>query len=368
MTESSPIDTKADWWRQPARPLDHACEQRARERQSQLTKPPGSLGRLEEVAIHLAALQHNDRPRLDKVQISIFAGDHGVVAEGVSAFPQIVTVEMQRNFVNGGAAISVLARQLGATLEVINAGTFAVPAELSKVIHEPVAQQTHNFCEVEAMSDAQWQQALAIGYRAVQRAQQRQAQLFIGGEMGIGNTTSATALLCALTGLSPQDITGAGTGLDSSGIEHKISVIEKALTRHQALLQEPAAVSRALGGFEIAALTGAYIAAAQVGIAVLVDGFICSAAALCALKLNPSIRNALFFSHCSAEQGHRKVMAHLYAAPLVDLNLRLGEGSGAAVVVPLLRAACALHNEMATFAEAAVSGKSAPASSTPGDP
>lgn len=351
-------DIRTDWWQQPARPLDHTAEQRARERQNQLTKPPGSLGRLEEVAIHLAALQHTDRPRVDPVQISIFAGDHGVVAEGVSAFPQIVTVEMQRNFVNGGAAISVLARQLGATLEVINTGTLANPADLPRVIHEPVAPQTQNFCEGDAMTDIQWQQALAIGRRAVQRAEQHQAHLFIGGEMGIGNTTTATALLCALTGLTPDDITGAGTGLDSAGVVHKIRVIERALEKHKDILHDPAAVSRALGGFEIAALTGAYIAAAQAGMAVLVDGFICSAAALCALKLNPSIRPHLFFSHCSAEQGHRKVMAHLHAAPLVDLNLRLGEGSGAAVVVPLLRAACALHNEMATFAEAAVSGKS----------
>lgn len=350
--------TPHDWWLHPARPLDHQAEQQARERQNQLTKPPGSLGRLEDVAIHLAALQHTQRPAVDPVQISIFAGDHGVVAEGVSAFPQIVTVEMQRNFINGGAAISVLARHLGATLEVINTGTLAHPADLPGVIHEPVATQTQNFCDTDAMTDTQWQQALAIGQRAVQRAQQHQAKLFIGGEMGIGNTTAATALLCALTGLSPQEITGAGTGLDSAGITHKIRVIEQALERHHSKLHDVPAVCRALGGFEIAALTGAYIAAAQAGIAVLVDGFICSAAALCALKLNPSIRPHLFFSHCSAEQGHRKVMAHLHAVPLVDLNLRLGEGSGAAVVVPLLRSACALHNEMATFAEAAVSGKS----------
>ncbi len=346
-----------DWWLAPAQTPDVISMDAALERQNQLTKPPGSLGRLEAVAVQLAGIQRNPRPRTDPVHISIFAGDHGVVAEGVSAFPQAVTVEMQRNFVNGGAAISVLARQLGATLEVVNCGTLANPAELPKVIHTPVALQTQNFCETEAMSNAEWKEALAIGWQAVKRAEQHQAKLFIGGEMGIGNTTAATALLCAFTGMAAAELTGAGTGLDNAGIQHKTAVITRALERHCDAGDDAATISQALGGFEIAALTGAYIAAAQAGIAVLVDGFICSAAAMSALRLNPSIQPYLLYSHCSAEQGHRKIMAALNAQPLVDLNLRLGEGSGAAVVVPLLRAACALHNEMATFAEAAVSGK-----------
>ena len=353
MTDS----TSSTWWQQPAQAPDAATASRARARQNNLTKPPGSLGRLEEVAIQLAALQGNDQPRIDPVHISIFAGDHGVMAEGVSAFPQAVTVEMLRNFVNGGAAISVLARQLGATLEVINCGTHANPADLPQVIHQPVAPQTQNFCHTSAMTEAQWQQALQIGRDAIARASQHQAQLFIGGEMGIGNTTTATALLCASTGMSPAELTGAGTGLDNQGINRKASVIAQALQQHQKALQDAAAISRTLGGFEITALTGAYIAAAQIGMAVLVDGFICTAAAVCALQLNPSVKPWLIFSHCSAEQGHRKLMDWLQAAPLIDLNLRLGEGSGAAVTVPLLRAACALHNEMATFDEAAVSGK-----------
>lgn len=352
------INTPApNWWRNPARAIDTDSAEQARNRQNQLTKPPGSLGRLEEVAVQLAAIQHTPHPRIDPVHISIFAGDHGVVAEGVSAFPQAVTVEMQRNFVKGGAAISVLARQLGATLEVINCGTLANPAVLPYVIHAPVALETGNIARDEAMSRTEFELALAIGWHAVQRSTQHQAHLFIGGEMGIGNTTAATALLCALTGMAPSDLTGAGTGLDNAGIAHKTRVIEQALQRHQDVLGNPAAIGQTLGGFEIAALTGAYIAAAQSGIAVLVDGFICSAAALCAMRLNPSVADYLIFSHCSAEKGHRKLMEHLNAKPLVDLNLRLGEGSGAAVVVPLLRAACALHNEMATFAEAAVSGK-----------
>lgn len=354
---SDTATTPAHWWQRPARAPSDACASAARARQNSLTKPPGSLGRLEDVAVQLAAIQHQERPRVDPVHISIFAGDHGVVAEGVSAFPQAVTVEMQRNFVKGGAAISVLARQLGATLEVINCGTPATAADLPQVVHTPIAPQTGNLRHEPAMDERQWQQALTIGRQAIQRATHQHCQLFVGGEMGIGNTTAATALLCALTGLAPADITGAGTGLDAHGIAHKTTVIEQALHHHGAALTDAASISRILGGFEIAALTGAYIAAAQAGIAVLVDGFICSAAALSALRLNPSVQPYLIFSHCSAEQGHRKIMAHLNAKPLVDLNLRLGEGSGAAIVVPLLRAACDLHNEMATFAEAAVSGK-----------
>lgn len=351
------ISPAPHWWRSPAPAPNQTIADAARARQNQLTKPPGSLGRLEDVAVQLAGLQHTVHPRIDPVHISIFAGDHGVVAEGVSAFPQAVTVEMLRNFVAGGAAISVLARHLGATLEVVNCGTLADPATLPQVIHAPVAPQTRNFCHDEAMSAKEWEQALSIGWHALQRAGQHGARLFIGGEMGIGNTTAATALLCALTGLSPEALSGAGTGLDNAGIQRKIRAVQQALQRHQALLDDPVAVGRALGGFEIAALTGAYIAAAQAGIAVLVDGFICSAAALTALRLNPSIRDYLIFSHCSAEKGHHTLMQHMQAAPLMDLNLRLGEGSGAALAVPLLRAACALHNEMATFADAAVSGK-----------
>jgi len=345
------------WWQQACRQPDAVAEAAALARQAQLTKPTGALGALETLAVRLAALQGREKPVIRKPQLALFAGDHGVVAEGVSAFPQAVTVEMQRNFVNGGAAISVLARQLGATLEVINCGTLANPAVLPHVIHAPVALETGNIAKEEAMSRTEFELALAIGWHAVQRSTQHQAHLFIGGEMGIGNTTAATALLCALTGMAPAELTGAGTGLDNAGIQHKTRAIEQALQLHQHVLGNPAAIGQTLGGFEIAALTGAYIAAAQSGIAVLVDGFICSAAALCAMRLNPSVADYLIFSHCSAEKGHRKLMEHLNAKPLVDLNLRLGEGSGAAVVVPLLRAACTLHNEMATFAEAAVSGK-----------
>lgn len=346
-----------NWWVNPAVPPSAAMELAATERQGQLTKPPGALGRLEHIAIALAAIQGQLKPQLEQIFIAVFAGDHGIVEEGISAFPQAVTVEMQRNFINGGAAISVLAKELGASLEVVNTGTYADPADLPGVVHAPIAQQTANFLLHAAMDEAQWQQALTLGQDSVARALEHKAQLYIGGEMGIGNTSAATAMLAALTGYSVADITGPGTGLNQQGVLHKVKILQQALDNHRAALNSAQAISRVVGGFEITALTGAYIAAAQAGMAVIVDGFICTAAAAAALQINPSIRPYLFFSHCSAEPGHRRVIQHLEVEPIVDLNLRLGEGSGAATVVPLLRLACALHNNMATFAEAAVSGK-----------
>ncbi len=354
--KSNHIENK-NWWLNPVEPPSETMRQAAADRQMQLTKPPGALGRLEQFAIQLAAIQNELRPNLERVFIAVFAGDHGIVEEGVSAFPQAVTVEMQRNFINGGAAISVLAKHLGAELEVVNTGTQADPEQLPGVIHVPVANQTRNFVLEAAMTQQQWEQALAIGQASVERAADNQCNLYIGGEMGIGNTTSATALLAALCDIPAVEITGPGTGLNRQGILHKVKIIEQALKRHQAELNSVEGISRCLGGFEISALTGAFIAAAQKQLPVLVDGFICTAAAAAALRLNPGIAPYLFFSHSSAEPGHQAILSHLKAKPIIDLNLRLGEGSGAATVVPLLRLACALHNEMATFAEAAVSSK-----------
>jgi len=349
--------TTQHWWNTPAATPSAAMAAAATERQNQLTKPPGALGRLEQIAIDLAAIQNQLKPSLERVFIAVFAGDHGIVESGVSAFPQAVTVEMQRNFINGGAAISVLAKELGATLEVVNTGTHAEPAQLPGVVHAPIASQTANFLNQAAMTAVQWQQALALGRESVARAQQQQTQLYVGGEMGIGNTTAATAMLATLCDIDVADITGPGTGLNQDGVQHKIAIIQQALAHHSDQLTSAAEISRIVGGFEIAALTGAYIAAAQAGMAIIVDGFICTAAAAAALQLNPSIQPYLFFSHCSAEPGHCKIIERLAVKPIVDLNLRLGEGSGAATVVPLLRLACALHGGMATFAEAAVSEK-----------
>ncbi len=349
--------TPNSWWRDAPPPISERHQTHALLHQSQLTKPAGSLGHLELIPVQLAAIQHTEKPKADQVYISVFAGDHGIVAEGVSAFPQAVTVEMQRNFVRGGAAISVLSRHLNAKLEVINCGSHALPEQIPGVIHQPIANQTKNFLHDEAMTLTQWEKALQLGLAAIDRAKQQQTQLFIGGEMGIGNTTAATAILAGLTGLPITDVVGPGTGLDPSAVSLKAKVIQEALTRHQPHLQTPEAISRIVGGFEITALTGAYIRAAQEQIMAVVDGFICTAAAAIALAINPSIRPYLLFSHRSAEPGHSKVLATLEIDPVLDLNLRLGEGSGAAVLVPLIRLACSLHNEMATFAEAQVSGQ-----------
>lgn len=342
------------WWQAPCQPLDHVARSKAHARQQQLTKPAGSLGQLETLVIQLAALQGRERPRIEQVAITIFAADHGIVAEGVSAFPQAVTGQMLRNFVAGGAAISVLAKQLNATLEVIDLGT-AQPLEvLPGVRHLYLGAGTQNFLQGPAMTDMQLHCALEAGRDSVLRAQQKGCELFIGGEMGIGNTTAATALACWLLHSPASELVGPGTGLNASGVVHKARVIDAGLALHRALLSGPMDALRAFGGFEIAALAGAYLACAQHGSVALVDGFICSVAALLAVRVNPACRQWLLFAHCGAEPGHQRVLQALQAEPLLNLGLRLGEGSGAALALPLLQLACSLHNDMATFAEAAV--------------
>ncbi|MGE7991424.1 nicotinate-nucleotide--dimethylbenzimidazole phosphoribosyltransferase [Pseudomonas sp. NPDC089554] len=345
------------WWRDACQPLDLAAMEQARARQQQLTKPTGSLGQLEALAITLAALQGRERPSLAQVVIAIFAGDHGVVEEGISAYPQAVTGQMLRNFVNGGAAISVLARELGATLEVIDLGTIDPDLDLPGVHHLRLGAGTANFARSTAMTDEQLHAALAAGRASVMRAATQGIQLFIGGEMGIGNTTAAAALASALLTCPAHTLSGPGTGLDSAGVRHKAEVIERSLRLHGVRADQPLQALARVGGFEIAALVGAYLACAQQGIAVLVDGFICSVAALVAVRLNPQCRPWLLFAHQGAEPGHQAVLAALDAEPLLALGLRLGEGSGAALAVPLLRLACALHAQMATFAEAAVADR-----------
>ncbi|EIK93682.1 nicotinate-nucleotide--dimethylbenzimidazole phosphoribosyltransferase [Pseudomonas sp. M47T1] len=345
------------WWLQPCQPVDTLMLQQAQERQRQLTKPAGSLGPLEDVAVQLAGLQKRLKPAVDKVWISIFAGDHGIVAEGVSPYPQEVTWQMLLNFVNGGAAISVLARQLDAHLEVVDLGTASSVDNLPGVRHERVGPGTRNFAVEPAMTRAQGEQALQVGRDSVARAVAAGSQLFIGGEMGIGNTSSAAALACALLDCPITDLTGPGTGLDAAGVSRKAQVIQRALDTHAGLSAEPLERLLCFGGFEAVALVGAYLASAQAGIAVLVDGYICTVAALVAVRLNPSCRPWLLFGHRGAEPGHRHVLAALDAQPLLDLGLRLGEASGAALAVPLLRLACDLHGQMATFAEAAVADR-----------
>jgi nicotinate-nucleotide--dimethylbenzimidazole phosphoribosyltransferase len=322
-------------------------------RQAQLTKPTGALGRLELLAIELAGLQATERPRAGCVPIIIFAGDHGVVAQGVSAYPQEVTIAMMANFAAGGAAISVLARELGSSLEVVDAGTLAQQAMAGIVTDKPCCG-TRDFSREAALTPAELAFALEAGQRAVARAETNQPDLLIFGEMGIGNTTSSAAIAAGLLGVSAREIAGSGTGVDAAGLAHKARVIDAAIARLGVAGAPAGKILCAVGGLEIAAISGAIIAAAQRRIPVLVDGFIVSVAALAAVRLNPSCQPFLLASHQSAEQGHRLVLRALNLQPLVSLDLRLGEGSGAAIALPLVRLACSLHNGMATFAQANV--------------
>lgn len=345
-----------DWLANAVASIDADAAAAARERQGQLTKPPGSLGRLEVVAESFAGWQGRAIPVLKQVDVCIFAGDHGVVAQGVSAFPQAVTGQMIANFAAGGAAISVLARQQDARLSVVNLGTVEPPPVIEGVVDLQLAPGTADFTREPAMSESVLAAALGAGARQVDN----RAELFIGGEMGIGNTTSAAAVVAALAGLDPAVVVGRGTGVDDDGLARKRAVVEAGLARHvrasESLtgMERVLEILRRLGGLEIAALVGAYVAAAQAGVPVLVDGFISTAAALAACGIQPGCARWFLFGHRSAESGHAQTLAALDASPLLDLNMRLGEGSGAAVAVGVIRSALAVHAGMATFADAGV--------------
>ena len=343
------------WWQQPVQAVCQASQAAAAARQQQLTKPAGSLGELEALAIRLAGMQGRVCPQVQQPWISIFAADHGVAVAGVSAFPAEVTAQMVANFSAGGAAICVLARQIRAQFEVVDVGVMSDTSALPGVVQAKVMPGTANFLEAPAMTVTQCEAALDAGRAAVARALAAGADCFIAGEMGIGNTTSASALACVWLDSSPDELAGPGTGLNPAGVSRKAFLISVALKKQAARLDSPLTVLATLGGCEIAAMAGAYLAAAQAGLPVIVDGFISSVAALAAVKLNPGVLDWLIFGHQSAEPAHARVLAALAGQPLVRLNLRLGEGSGAATAFPLVQLACALHGQMATFAEAGVS-------------
>lgn len=345
-----------NWIKQAAKAIDQESIALAQAHQAILTKPAGSLGRLEQLAEQFAGWQSATFPSLNNISVVVFAGDHGVCQQGVSAFPQAVTSQMIINFLEGGAAISVLSQSIDASLTVCNMGTVAALPESylehSQLLQKSIASGTADFSQTAAMTNDQVNQALNTGREI---ANELKADLFIGGEMGIGNTSSASAIYAALLTLNAETVVGTGTGIDQEGLLRKQRVISEALILHKAHLENPYEILRCLGGLEIAALVGCYIACAQRGIPVLVDGFICTAAALLATKINPSVRAWLLFSHQSAEQAHVLALEDLNAQPLVNLGLRLGEGSGAALVVPLIRSSLILHQQMATFIQAGVS-------------
>jgi nicotinate-nucleotide--dimethylbenzimidazole phosphoribosyltransferase len=319
---------------------DAAAAAAAAARDITLTKPPGSLGRLEDMVRWLGRWQGRSPPRLDRVEALVFAGNHGVTAQGVSAYPSAVTVQMVANFAAGGAAINQLALAAGANLRVL-------PLDLDR--------PTADFTAAPAMGDGEFLHAVAAGYDAVPA----EADLVLLGEMGIGNTTAAAALCAALFGGGGPRWAGRGTGVDDAGLKRKQEVIDRALARHAACLADPLACAAAFGGRELAAILGAALAARHRRVPLLLDGFVCTAAAAPLAKLVPGALDHALAAHVSAEAGHRLLLAELGLAPLLDLGMRLGEGSGAAVAVLVLRAALACHTGMATFAEAGVAEKSA---------
>ena len=317
---------------------DTAAEAAVRARQDRLTKPPGSLGRLEDAVAWLARWQGRAMPRLDQVQVLVFAANHGVVGRGVSPYPASVTAAMVANFAAGGAAINQLARVAGAALRVI-------PLDLDR--------PTADFCDAPAMDTAAFLAAVAAGWEALAPG----TDLVCLGEMGIGNTTAAAALAAALFGGGGARWAGRGTGLDDAGLTRKRAVIDTALARHAGAIGDPLAVAAALGGRELAAILGATLRARQAGVPVLLDGFVSTAAAAPLALARPNALAHAWLGHVSAEAGHRALAERLGLVPLLDLGLRLGEGSGAAAAVPLLRAALACHAGMATFAEAGVADR-----------
>ncbi|RZJ20821.1 MAG: nicotinate-nucleotide--dimethylbenzimidazole phosphoribosyltransferase [Acinetobacter sp.] len=347
-----------NWWLDACKTPSAEARQQAAERQLQLTKPTGSLSALENVAIQLASLQNNPRPNVDLPWISIFAGDHGVMEENISAYPQAVTRQMLQNFTTGGACISVIAKEYNARLQVIDCGSVGGPYEYAGVERHCIIPGTANFAKQPAMTEAQCIEAMNLGRESVEQAVANGASIYVAGEMGIGNTCSASAVACFLLNEPAEQLTGVGTGIREEQLNHKKNVINQAIALHQEYVGNDAFKALcAVGGLEVAAMVGAYIRCAQLGLPMVVDGFITTASALVAVRLNPAVRDWMLFGHQSAEYGHQRLLQELDANPLLQLNLRLGEGSGAGAALGVIKLACSLHNNMATFAEAAVIGE-----------
>jgi nicotinate-nucleotide--dimethylbenzimidazole phosphoribosyltransferase len=342
---------------QEIHPIDPRWIETARKRQLELTKPPGSLGRLEEIANRCAAIRESLEFNLGRPRIVLFAADHGVWAEGVSAYPQAVTAQMVANFLRGGAAINALAREGGIELTVVDIGVAAPLNACPGLVSRRAAPGTRNFCLEPAMSEAEMLSAIETGIELASNAAAAGEGLLGFGEMGIANTTSASAIAAALTGASVDAVTGPGAGADHSGMERKRSAISRALALHAGALARPLEILRCLGGFEIAGMCGFCLGAAARRIPVVCDGFIATAAAALAVRICPDVSGYLFAAHRSAEPGHPSLLAILEQDPLLDLGMRLGEGTGAALAIGVIRAAGAAFTGMATFASAGVSNK-----------
>lgn len=319
------------------------------------TKPPGSLGRLEALGVQLACVQGTLAPVARRTRVVVFGGDHGVTAEGVSAYPAQVTVEMMRNFSRGGAAINVIARANDVEVEVVDVGVAGDLSALPGIVAAKVRPGTRNFAREAAMTPAEVEAAMTVGRDAARRAADSGVDALGLGEMGIGNTTAAATLLSALTGVAAAETVGRGTGVDDAGLVRKRAVVEAALERHAEAFATVEGALAAVGGYEIAAIAGAALEAPRHRMLVVADGFISTVGVLAACRIDPTLRDAVACSHRSAERGHGQVLRALDACALLDLDLRLGEATGAALAMPFVRAAAAVMRDMATFAEAGVS-------------
>ena len=339
-------------------PLDAPAMAAASARQEQLTKPAGSLGRLEALAIQVAGITGQERPTLTHKAIVVMAGDHGVTAEGVSAYPAEVTPQMVLNFLHGGAAINALAGVVGARVVVVDIGVAGALAH-PKLLSRRVAAGTANMAQGPAMTREQASDAIATGIAVIESLAQDGVQVVATGEMGIGNTTAASAITAVLTGSAPAEVAGRGTGIDDAQLARKITVIEHALAINKPNADDGLDVLAKVGGLEIAGLVGVILGAAARRMPVVLDGFIAGSAALVAVKLCPPVREYLIAGHISVERGHRVLLDALGLSPLLNLDLRLGEGTGAALALGIIDGALAAHNQMATFAEAGVSERDA---------
>jgi nicotinate-nucleotide--dimethylbenzimidazole phosphoribosyltransferase len=338
------------------RALDRSIEADLRRIIDTKTKPPGSLGRLEAIALQMGLIQRTTRPRIERPAMVVFAADHGIAAEGVSSYPQEVTAQMVANFLGGGAAINALSRASGMTLEVVDAGV-ASPIPLDGYTRASLGHGTRNFAKEPAMSRETALEGIARGAARVAHHASLGTNVIGFGEMGIANTSAAACLMSRLCAAPIGECVGRGTGLDDRGLAHKRDVLSKALALH-ARSDDAIDTLATFGGFEIAMMTGAYLAAATHGMTILVDGFIATSALLVASKIAPAVLACCVFAHASDEAGHRRMLAHFDAQPLLQLDLRLGEGTGAALALPILRAAVAFVDEMASFESAGVSDKS----------
>lgn len=323
------------------------------------TKPLGALGQLETTAKTLAKVQAMATNQVTSLVISnpsliIFAGDHGVAAEGVSIAPSEVTGQMVANFASGGAAINVFCRQLGWQFSVVDAGILNEPAPELKMINQRLGCITQPIHKAPAMSLATVEQGFVMAKALIKETKNNGSNLVAFGEMGIGNTTSASAIMAAIMHLSAEETVGKGTGVSDDVVLKKQNVVEQALKLHGDKLADPMQILACLGGFEIVQITGAMLAAAEEQMHILVDGFICTAAAMVAIQINPAVKDYMIFAHCSGEQGHKKMLQWLSVEPLLNLGLRLGEGTGGALALPLIQAAAAFYNDMASFEQALV--------------